>query len=137
MYLDNIQKSLKKIRNEYETPAGGMQDLLHWVQDLLDRELLDKLPVDFSKFDYQGILITYNCPTGEAGCGFFWISNIDSGMEYTYVISDTLSEQYGMDISDKDVKLTVLDLKELTINFVTEFFQFRLYSELAHGGADT
>jgi hypothetical protein len=57
-------------------------------------------------------------------------------MDYFYFISDVLSEQYGMDITDENVKLTILDLKDLTINLVTEFFQFKLYSELSCEGAD-
>jgi len=58
-------------------------------------------------------------------------------MEYTYVISDTLDEQYGMSVTDENIELTILDLKELAINFVTEFFQFKLYSSIASEGFDT
>jgi hypothetical protein len=136
MYLDNIQKSLEEIKNAYKTPSGGMQDLLHWVQDLLDKELLDKTPTEFSRFDYQGNSVAYACPSGESGYGYFWISNTKSNMEYCYSMSNVLSEQYGMDITDENVKLTILDLKDLTINLVTEFFQFKLYSELSCEGAD-
>lgn len=114
-----------------------MQELLRWVQDILEKELLDKKPGEYSKFDYHGNLILYDCPTGEPGCGFFWISNDKTNMEYTYVISDTLGEQYGMSVTDEDIKLTILDLKELAINFVTEFFQFKLYSSIASEGFDT
>jgi len=137
MQLDTIQKSLEKIRREYETQEGGIQELLRWVQDILEKELLDKEPGQYSKFDYHGNLILYNCPSKEPGYGFFWISNDKTNMEYTYVISDTLSEQYGMSVVDEDIKLTVLDLKELAINFVTEFFQFKLYSSIAFEGFDT
>jgi len=137
MQLDTIQKSLKQIRKEYEAQEGGMQELLRWVQDILEKELLDKKPGEYAKFDYHGNLILYDCPSREPGCGFFWISNDKTNMEYTYVISDTLDEQYGMSVTDENIKLTILDLKELAINFVTEFFQFKLYSSIASEGFDT
>lgn len=137
MYLDTIQKSLEQIRKEYETHEGGMQDLLRWVQEILEKELMDKKPGQYSKFDYHGNLILYDCPSKEPGCGFFLISNDKTNMEYTYVIADTLGEQYGMSVTDEDIKLTILDLKELAINFVTEFFQFKLYSSIACEGFET
>lgn len=137
MQLSTIQESLEKINKEYRTPEGGMQELLRWVQDILEKELTEKKPEAYVKFNYQGNLITYECPSGEAGYGYFWIFNEKANMDYTYVVSDTLSEQYGMAVADEDVKLTILDLKELTINFVTEFFQFKLYSSIACEGLDT
>ena len=137
MQLDTIQKSLEQIKKKYETQEGGIQDLLRWVQDILEKELLDKEPRQYSKFDYQGNLIMYKCRSEEPGDGFFWISNDKTNMEYTYVISDTLDEQYGMSVIDENIKLTILDLKELAINFVTEFFQFKLYSSIASEGFDT
>lgn len=136
MYLDTIQESLERIKKEYETPVGGMRELLVWVQNILEKELIDKEPEGYLRFEFHGNIIVYDCPTKESGHGYFWISNRSARMDYTYVISDTLSEHYGMSVSDTDVKLTVLDLKELSINFVTEFFQFKLYSSIACGDLD-
>lgn len=131
MSLDTIKQCLENINEEYKATKGNLGELCEWVQDIIEREVVEKYPYRMSKFDYGISRIFYSCPDNSPGYGSFYIYSRQTTMDYTVLVSEVIAEEFGVDVLDKDLKLTALESREWAVHLATCIFQFNVYAAIA------